>query len=320
VTFFPKVLSGPIVRATEFLPQLSQRARPNAKDIETGLILFLVGAVKKLVIADQVAGNVNLIFSAPGQYDGLTLLQGLLGYAVQMYCDFSGYSDMACGCARILGFHFPENFQMPFSSVTITEYWRRWHITLSQWFRDYVFLPLEIATRSNPNPVARVSINMMFTMLLCGLWHGASWNFVIWGGIHGAALALHKAWTVWKPLASLKDNAVFQCLWTWLARALTLGVVLLGWIFFRATTFSDAASYLGRMIFWSHGTRLVSPYILAAVAVVLLIHLVIDKDRNLPLEAPEKPWVRRAIAYACMLTLLALFGATDSAPFIYFQF
>jgi alginate O-acetyltransferase complex protein AlgI len=320
VTFFPKVLSGPIVRASEFLPQLKVRARPTAKDIEAGLILFLVGAVKKLVIADQVAGNVNLIFSAPAQYDGLTLLQGLLGYAVQMYCDFSGYTDMACGCARILGFRFPENFQMPFSSLTITEYWRRWHITLSQWFRDYVFLPLEIATRSNPNPVARVSINMMITMLLCGLWHGASWNFVIWGGIHGAALALHKAWTVWKPLASLKDNAIFQPIWTWLARALTLGVVLLGWIFFRATTFSDAASYLGRMISWSHGTRLVSPYILAAVAVVLLVHLIIDKDRNLPLEAPEKPWPRRAIAYACMLTLLALFGATDSAPFIYFQF
>ena len=144
--------------------------------------VFHAGAVKKLVIADQIAPHENLIFSAPAQYDGLTLLLGVLGYSVQLYCDFSGYSDMAIGCARILGFKFPENFKMPLSSRSITEFWRRWHITLSFWFRDYLFLPLEIATRSNPYPRLRVSVNMMATMLLVGLWHGPSWNFVIFGG------------------------------------------------------------------------------------------------------------------------------------------
>src|SRR5262249_44316455 len=137
ITFFPKLLSGPITRAGELLPQFKERVRASAADIEIGLTYFLMGAVKKMVIADQIANHVNLIFAAPTQYDGLTLLMGALGYTTQIYCDFSGYSDMAIGCARILGYRLPENFQMPFSSVTITEYWRRWHITMSQWFRDY---------------------------------------------------------------------------------------------------------------------------------------------------------------------------------------
>ena len=206
VTFFPKLLSGPIVRAGEFLPQLRER-RNHLEDIEIGMVRFLVGAVKKLVIADQVAGNVNLIFSAPSHYDGFTLFQGLLGYAVQLYCDFSGYSDMAIGCARILGFKFPENFQMPFSAVTITEFWRRWHITMSRWFRDYVFLPLEMATRSRPNATLRLSVNMTSTMLLVGLWHGASWNFVVWGGVHGAALSVHQIWTTRNRLDFVEERS-----------------------------------------------------------------------------------------------------------------
>lgn len=321
VTFFPKLLSGPIVRAREFLPQLEHRVRANMEDIETGVTCFLVGAVKKLVIADQVAGNVNLIFSAPGQYDGLTLLQGLLGYAIQIYCDFSGYSDMAIGCARILGFKFPENFQMPFSAVTITEFWRRWHITMSQWFRDYVFLPLEMATRHYPNAILRSSINMSVTMLLCGLWHGASWNFVIWGTIHGAALSTHKIWTTWNPLASFKSSHMFQVFWSMFSRMLTLGVILLSFVFFRAQSFSHAFAYLSRMLLWSHdGVRLWSPYIVPATASVLLVHLLVGKDRNWVRDLLAKSVARRTFAYTCLVMLLVFLGATDAAPFIYFQF
>src|SRR5262249_40553479 len=150
LTFFPKLLSGPIARGRDFLPQLQQRAAVTVRDFEIGLVRFLEGTVKKLVIADQIAGNVNLIFATPSYYDGFTLLQGLLGWAVQLYCDFSGYSDMAIGTARMLGFRIQENFQMPFSSANITEFWRRWHISLSNWLRDYVFVPLEMATRDNP--------------------------------------------------------------------------------------------------------------------------------------------------------------------------
>lgn len=321
ITFFPKVLSGPIVRAREFLPQLQTRQPLKAEDIESGLVYFLQGAVKKLVIADQVAGNVNLIFSSPSSYDAFTLLQGLLGYAVQMYCDFSGYSDMAIGTARLLGFKFPENFQMPFSAASITEYWRRWHITLSQWFRDYVFLPLEIATRDNPSALLRATINMTVTMLLCGLWHGASWTFVVWGGLHGLALAVHKAWTVWNPLARLKGRPAVMRLWAGFSQILTLVVVLLAWVFFRADSLSSALLYLKRMLTWSHqGTHLTSPYIWPAVAAVALAHLLQGKDRNWAQELPLKPLAVRLVAFSCLLGLLVFLGATDAAPFIYFQF
>jgi alginate O-acetyltransferase complex protein AlgI len=321
VTFFPKLLSGPIMRAGEFLPQLNARPRITAEDLEIGLSYFLIGAVKKLVIADQVASHVSLIFSAPAQYDGLTLLMGLLGYTAQVYCDFSGYSDMAIGCGRMLGFRLPENFQLPYSSASITEFWRRWHITLSRWFRDYLFLPLELATRDNPNPTFRVARNMTLTMLLCGLWHGASWNFVIWGGIHGGALAAHKAWTSWDPLAALKHRPAFQRMWGGCSHLLTLGVVVLSMVFFRAQSFSDAAAYLKRLLSWSHsGTRLNSPYILAAVVGVFVVHLLVRKDRNLALELPQMPMVQRIAGYATLLVLLVLLGATDSSPFIYFKF
>ena len=321
ITFFPKLLSGPIVRGGELLPQFKERVRASAEDIETGLAYFLLGAVKKSVVADQIAGHVNLIFSAPTHFDGLTLLQGLVGYAIQIYCDFSGYVDMAIGCARILGYRLPQNFQMPFSAVSITEFWRRWHITLSRWFRDYVFLPLEIATRGNPYPTLRVSINIILVMLLVGLWHGPSWNFVIMGGIHGLALAIHQIWAAWNPLNSVKTRAAFQFVWTLCARLLTLGVVLLGFVFFRAESFTDAGHYLGGMLSWSHGgTRMMSPYILAGLAAVFLVHVLVDKDRNWVEEITQKAFAIRTVAYTCLVLLLVCLGATEAAPFIYFQF
>lgn len=321
LTFFPKVLSGPIVRARELLPQFKERAALTAEDFEVGFAYFIMGAVKKLVIADQVAPHVNMIFSGPGQYDGLTLLTGAVGYTIQIYCDFSGYTDMAIGCARLLGFRFPENFQMPYSSLNITEFWRRWHITLSQWFRDYLFLPLEIATRSNPYPMLRVSINMMITMLLCGLWHGASWTFVIWGGIHGAALAIHKIWTTWDPFAAFKNSRVFNAIWSPVSHVLTMGFVVLSLIVFRAPTISAALSYFSRMFSWAHdGTHLISPYILSAFGAVFIVHLLVNKDRNLALEIPRMALPVRIIGYAGLLFLLVSLGATNSAAFIYFQF
>ena len=259
----------------------------------------------------------NLIFSEPAQYDSFTLLQGLGGYAVQVYCDFSGYSDMAIGCARILGFRFPENFQMPFSAVTITEFWRRWHITLSRWFRDYAFLPLEIATRANPYPTLRVSVNIMVMMLLVGLWHGPSWNFVIFGGIHGLALAIHRVWAVWNPLDSMRELAAFQFVWTLCARLLTLAVVLFAFVFFRAQSLADAGLYLNGMLSW---IRLVSPYILAGLAAVFLVHVLVHKDRNLVEEIPQSPLPIRIAGFTCLLLLLVSLAATEAGSFIYFQF
>lgn len=321
VSFFPKLLAGPIMRAGDFLSQVQQRVHADAAAIESGLCYFLLGAVKKLVISDQVAGPVNLIFSSPGQYDGLTLLLGAMGYAVQIYCDFSGYTDMAIGSALLLGFKLPENFQMPYSSVTITEFWRRWHITLSAWFRDYVFLPMEIARKNARSATLRTTISLMATMLLCGLWHGAGWTFVIWGGIHGLALAVHRAWMTWNPLRRLADHQVFQPAWTLFSRLLTLSIVLLAWVFFRAQSLVDAGTYLSRMLSWSHdGTRWVSPYILLALAAVFFTGLLVNKDRNLAQELPTHAVAVRITAYAGLIVLLSCFGATDAVPFIYFQF
>lgn len=321
VSFFPKLLAGPIVRAGDFLPQVQERVRARVEDIEVGLCYFLFGAVKKLVISDQIAGSVNLIFATPGQYDALTLLLGSLGYAVQIYCDFSGYSDMAIGCALLLGFKLPENFQMPYSSVSITEFWRRWHITLSAWFRDYVFLPLEIATRNARNTTIRACANVIVTMVLCGLWHGANWTFVIWGGIHGVALAAHRAWRMWDPFASLAGHAVFRPLWSLFSRSLTLSTLLAAWIIFRAQSLPDAWHYLGRIVTWRHdGIHLISPFIVLAVFAVLLVHLVVHKDRNWAREISQRAIPIRITAYATLVILLTTFGAGDAQPFIYFQF
>jgi alginate O-acetyltransferase complex protein AlgI len=321
VSFFPKLLAGPIMRAGDFLPQVQQRVRACAAEIEAGLCCFLLGAVKKLVISDQIAPHVNLIFAAPAQYDGLTLLQGVLGYAIQIYCDFSGYSDMAIGCALILGFRLPENFQMPYSAISITEFWRRWHITLSTWFRDYVFIPMEVAGKNARNVTLRAAGNLIVTMLLVGLWHGASWNFVIWGGMHGAALAAHRGWTAWHPLASLTHHRAFQSVWALFSRLLTLGVVLLAWVFFRAQSLTDAGCYLGRLLSWKHdGIQVISPFILLALAGVVLTHLLVDKDRNWAREIPNRIIPVRITAYAGLVILLSFFGASDATPFIYFQF
>jgi alginate O-acetyltransferase complex protein AlgI len=317
VAFFPQLLAGPINRAVDLLPQFMQRIRATALEWESGLAQFALGVVKKAVISDQIAPHVDLIFASPGKYDGLTLLQGALGYAVQIYCDFSGYSDMAIGCARMMGFRFMENFQMPYSSTSITDFWRRWHISLSSWFRDYLYIPLGGSRKGT----GRTYLNLMVTMLLCGLWHGASWSFVFWGGLHGVSLAVHRAWKIWDPLESLKEHPWLQALWDVWARLLTLTVVLIGWVFFRARSWTDAWSSLGRMLAWTHdGTRLWSPYILAALVAVIAAHLLISKDRNWAWEIPNRPVFIRIGAYLGLALLIVCLGKTEGAPFIYFQF
>jgi alginate O-acetyltransferase complex protein AlgI len=320
IAFFPKVLAGPIARATEFLPQLRDRVRASAHDVEVGLTYFALGAVKKVVISDQIAPNVNVIFATPGQFDALTLIQGVLGYTVQIYCDFSGYSDMAIGCARLMGFRFPDNFRMPYSASSITEFWRRWHITLSSWFRDYVFLPLEISTRGTARPALQASVNLMITMLLCGLWHGASWTFVIWGGLHGAALAVERVWTGRTIATGAGRSRALEFASTLASRGMTLTVVMVGWVFFRAPSLGVAGQYLTRIVSWQGGIRLISPYILPAVAIVAVVHLLVNKDRNWAEELPAYPMPVRIGAFSSLVLLLTLLGAADAAPFIYFKF
>jgi len=318
VAFFPQLIAGPIVRAAEFLPQLAARRRATWKELEGGLYLFLLGAVKKMVISDQIAPQVDLIFADPGRFDAFTLVQGVLGYSIQIYCDFSGYSDMAIGCARILGFHFPENFMMPYASRNITEFWRRWHITLSSWLRDYLYIPLG----GNRKGVTRTYVNLMLTMLLGGLWHGASWNFIIWGGVHGLGLVVHKLWCAgpWHGWTSRRRSPLAP-LANLCAHAATLTLVCGAWIFFRAQTFPAARQMLMSILTLKHsGDRVTSPFILAAIAGVGLVHVFQSKDAKLHETLPDAGLFARIVPYAVLLTLLALFAVVDGAPFIYFQF
>ena len=262
-----------------------------------------------------------MILSAPQHYEAFTLVQGIIGYTVQIYADFSGYSDMAIGCARMMGVRFPQNFLMPYSAVNIAEFWRRWHVTLSSWFRDYVFLPLEVGSRGTRNANIRASRNIVITMLLCGLWHGASWNFVLWGGMHGVALALYQVYAKMRPPQVDRGTRRNLHLRALAARALTLSVVMVGWIVFGTQTLSLAFKYLWRMLTWSRdGVALGSPYILPLTALVLLAHLFIDKDRNLIEELSTCSAPTRIVAYASLLMALSCLVPSDTVPFAYMQF
>jgi alginate O-acetyltransferase complex protein AlgI len=321
LTYFPKLVAGPIVRAADFLPQLSRGFKVTPEDLEIGFLYLLVGAVKKLVIADQLAGHVNMILTAPQHYNAFTLVQGMIGYTVQIYADFSGYSDMAIGCARLMGIKFPQNFLMPYSSVSIAEFWRRWHVTMSTWFRDYVFLPLEFGTRGTQNANVRASQNIVITMLLCGLWHGAGWNFVLWGGLHGVALAAYQIYSSLLPRNPRPPRQSGFHAGTLLSRGLTLSVVMVGWIFFGTQTVAVAFQYLWRMLTWrTDGVALGSPYILPLTVIVVLAHLFINKDRNVVEELPTYSVPTRAFAYATMLFALTSLVASEAVPFVYVRF
>jgi alginate O-acetyltransferase complex protein AlgI len=321
LVYFPKLIAGPIVRAADFLPQFSQGFKITAQDFEIGCGYLLVGAVKKLVIADQLASHVSMIMAAPQQFNAWTLVQGMIGYTVQIYADFSGYSDMAIGCARLMGVKFPQNFLMPYSSVNIAEFWRRWHVTMSTWFRDYVFLPLEFGSRRTRNANVRASRNIFVTMLLCGLWHGASWNFVAWGGLHGVALAVYQ---VYKSLRRRKVPQLTRSAFhpgTLVSRVLTLSVVMVGWIFFGTESLAVGFKYLWRMVTWNtDGVALGSPYILPLAALMFLVHLLINKDRNVIEELSNYSLPSRVLTYTSLLLALALLVPSDTVPFAYVRF
>jgi alginate O-acetyltransferase complex protein AlgI len=319
--YFPKLVAGPIVRMNDSLPQFEQRLRFTSEDFETGCAYFLAGAVKKLVIADQLAPHVGMILASPQHYNALTLAQGMIGYTVQIYADFSGYSDMAIGCARIMGIRLPQNFLMPYSSVNIAEFWRRWHVTMSAWFRDYLFLPLEMGSREMRNPALRGARNMLITMLLCGLWHGASWNFVLWGGFHGMALA---AYQLYSRLTSRhphrRTRSIFHP-YTLAARGLTLSVVIVSWIFFGTPTLRAAFTFLWRLFTWTgDGISLGSSYIMPLALLVFVVHLFINKDRNVIEELPTLSMPARVVTYSCLLLAITSLVPSEAVPFVYVHF
>jgi D-alanyl-lipoteichoic acid acyltransferase DltB (MBOAT superfamily) len=301
IAFFPQLVAGPIVRAHEFFADFYHWRQPGAEEILRGTLWIVFGLVKKVALADQFAQIADAYFGNLAMHAGAAAAwSGTFAFAMQIFFDFSGYTDMAIGMALVLGFHFPVNFRRPYLAASITGFWRRWHISLSRWLRDYLYISLG----GNRRSTWMTYRNLMLTMLLGGLWHGASWNFVIWGGYHGALLSLERM------------------LGRGLGIVLTFPAVLVGWVFFRAVTLRDSAYVIGQMFSggWDVSGNLISAWLLAAVALALLIALLEEKWELLERFAAGPAW-----AYAGLMILLLLsvelIGATDQArPFVYFQF
>ncbi|MEY2497454.1 MAG: alginate O-acetyltransferase complex protein AlgI [Verrucomicrobiota bacterium] len=311
IGFFPQMVAGPIVRAAQFLPQLQSLRNFSKVDVRGALVLFLVGFVKKACIADGVAPTVDKYFDSPANYTAGSAWLAVLFYGIQIYCDFSGYTDMAIACARLLGYELTLNFNFPYLARNVAEFWHRWHISLSSWLRDYLYIPLG-GNRGNRWFVAR---NIMITMLLGGLWHGGAWTFVIWGGLHGLALVVHRQWSEWKARPAGLERVV-----DWLAWPLTFYWVCFTWIFFRAVDLTHAGTIAKSFVLWrspeTHdlGFRM--------IWIVLLLGIV----HGLNARRVFSSWWRKvppeifAAGYGCAFAVVLLFIPPHYAPFIYFQF
>jgi alginate O-acetyltransferase complex protein AlgI len=315
VAFFPQLIAGPILRASRFLPQLAVPRNPRALRVDRAFLLILGGLFKKVVISNMLATRlVEPVFALPQSYGAADTLLAVYGYAAQIYCDFSGYTDIAIGCALLLGYRFPRNFNAPYTAASPQEFWRRWHISLSTWLRDYLYFPLGGSRGGS----VRTCVNLMLTMLLGGLWHGAAWTFVAWGGLHGAYLVVHRVWSRigWAPLVRLRATGA----WLWIARVLLFHAVCVGWVFFRASSFASAFAVFGRLAAPAAATLLTGP-----VCIVLLLGLAGQfappRWRNaLELELGRWPVLARGAVLAAVLAAIEMLGPSGVAPFIYFQF
>jgi alginate O-acetyltransferase complex protein AlgI len=331
IGFFPQMVAGPIVRAFAFLPQLRTIRRFRDVDARGALVLFMTGFIKKACIADAVAPFVDRYFEAPWNFTAASAWVAVLFYAIQIYCDFSGYTDMAIASAGLLGYELPVNFRFPYFAANISDFWHRWHISLSSWLRDYLYIPLG----GNRGRAWFVYRNIMITMLLGGLWHGGAWTFVIWGGLHGIALIIHRAWqskfegrAPSRPLPEYREarNAPpavppsRQSPGYWLAWLLTIYWVCFAWIFFRAVDLPHAVPALRSFVFLpGTGTENLGGWMLWIVPALGFVHW-------LNFRGAFSTWWRRppalvfAAGYGCASALVLLFIPPHYAPFIYFQF
>ncbi|MFM8431581.1 MAG: MBOAT family O-acyltransferase [Bacteroidota bacterium] len=316
ISFFPKLVAGPIVRAADFIPQIRSKIQLEESDVGRAVFLIAGGLFKKAVISDYISTNfVDRVFDSPALYSGFENLMAVYGYALQIYCDFSGYSDMAIGLALMMGFRIPMNFDAPYQSTSITEFWRRWHISLSTWLRDYLYISLG----GNRSGKLRQYLNLMITMLLGGLWHGASWKFVVWGGLHGAALAIEKA-----ILSVVKIPAAF--VFKLIGGLLTFHFVCFCWIFFRASSFENASQVVSQ-ISGSFNISLVPDVIVGYGNVFLLLifgyllHLLPARiDTKVEDRLTSSPLFVKSLILAAVIYLVIQVRSADIQPFIYFQF
>ena len=322
LSFFPQLVAGPIVRAKDFIPQIYHRPQLLKAEYGEALTLILSGLVKKAIIGDFIGANlVDLIFAEPTRFTGLENLFAVYGYAMQIYCDFSGYSDMAIGIALLLGFRFNINFDSPYQSGNITEFWRRWHISLSTWLRDYLYIPLG----GNRKGAIRTYVNLLVTMLLGGLWHGAAVRFILWGAIHGVALALHKLYMQifdalgWRRKKPLKIQR-------FLGQIITFHLVCFAWIFFRADSMETALSVITQIS--DHFTPEVFLQFVVGYKNVLLLLLLgyllhfTSKKQELRFRSwlTDLPFIGQVCLFIVTVFLLIQIRSADAQPFIYFNF
>ncbi|MBL7738403.1 MAG: MBOAT family protein [Chitinophagaceae bacterium] len=373
LSFFPKLVMGPIVRAHDFIPQISQPYQITETDFAKGFYLIISGLFKKLIISDYLTLNyVNYIFDDPSRYTGLENLFAVYGYAIVIYCDFSGYSDVAIGIARWLGFHIPTNFLSPYQSHTITDFWRRWHISLSSWLKDYLYIPLggnrkatfgtyfftalifassllvtthalslSITTglvisfsilllfilpsiiQKNLSGVS-TNLNLMTTMFLGGFWHGASWNFIVWGGLHGIALAVHKIWMMLtgKAFKRFNDRRWYKAIMIFI----TFHFVCYCWIFFKAADFTTANNMIHQithdfsLTVWD-GFYSNYKYVLWMMLLAAVLHAIPDNYADKIIERfPKIPMVAYLVIFFAFVLLYGAFKSAEPVMPIYLQF
>ena len=319
VSFFPQLVAGPIVRAADFIPQISEPFKFDKSKFDKALLLIIGGLFKKAIIADYISINfVDRIFSNPNLYTPFENLMAVYGYALQIYCDFSGYSDMAIGLALLMGFSLPDNFNKPYRAVSITDFWRRWHISLSSWLRDYLYISLGGNRKGN----IRTYFNLMMTMLLGGLWHGASWKFVLWGFGHGTALVIEKA--LFKNPSKPSKYKILR----FLGWFITFHFVIFLWIYFRASSFHNALEILSNIALFQWDDLSTIPTIISAYSIVFSLFFIGYALHWMPISLHESinnlftklPLFMKAFILGVLFWMVYLIANAAVQPFIYFQF
>ena len=333
VSFFPQLVAGPIVRASEFLPQLREKLEKidgvsklkqitiNSKNLKLGITLMAFGFFKKMFFADNIAPLVNNVFADPIGLDSMSIMLGTLAFGIQIYGDFSGYTDIAIGAALILGFKLPINFNKPYFAISPSDFWRRWHISLSSWLRDYLYIPLG----GNKKSKSRTYVNLAVVMILGGLWHGASWNFIIWGMLHGTYLAIHKI--ISDRFPSLKNNFFFK---SKIGRLISILImqyfVFLAWIPFRANNLEDAIYAIQKYVlfdFQANGViSLILQNKLSVVLIILFIilHIISYKKYNIVDQISKFQLRHWTIIIMIILGAIVFFYNGNPEDFIYFRF
>ncbi|MEI6450404.1 MAG: MBOAT family O-acyltransferase [Actinomycetes bacterium] len=318
VAFFPYLLAGPIARARDFLPQLRAPRDPRGVDAGRAFILILGGLAKKMLIADYLSTHiVNGVFAAPQSFSSWETLWGIAAYSVQIYCDFSAYSDIAIGVSLLLGFELPENFNAPYTARTIQDFWRRWHITLSSWLRDYLYIPLGGSRKGR----GRTYVNLIVTFLLAGLWHGAGWTFVFWGGMHGVGLALERARADARRARGLREPGATPGARA-LQRLAVFVFVSVAWVFFRADSMGGAFAVLWRLVagLGSIGAAVTWPVVGLVVLGIGIQYVPRGLSERLEGGLSRIGWAGQGAVLALALFLIATLGPQGAAEFLYFKF